>query len=420
MVACSLSLSPDRPIFLHDWQTNDMRLITEDSVRVVDNEWPVKTEKRLVYLADTGGDPKPRDQLIHAGFAVVTASPAASPKEFLKHSTSVRVLLPPWTREECEAVYRAIQAMERPPKNFPSHEEFERRFLFAGGIPRCLFGPQELSDRYEEGVNSAISNLDSTNRMDTNFDMREVVHKLLHIHPKDSPIGNKWDFTHLSYDFPTEDIGERVLTKIQELNRIGAQRSLTWFLGSGLKFSSMRALVGNYFETRAHDDILDSSSTHKIQRLSDNDQSTPMAPAAVTTTTVRFSPSKREFPSSFLESDLEEGVYYQPTSSNHPVADSWLVQTDEECGKTVVYLFQMTVQSSHPLKSQKLTPFVKHCLAKFSDNCIFQLIFVVPTQQSHHYQKVQRVTGSSPLLSKVEQWKMELYLPELNGNIFSP
>ena len=433
LVACTLSLFPDRPILLCDWQSPKyMQLITKDgSVHVIDDEWFVRSDKRLVYLAaDTGGDPKPRDQLIHAGFAVVTASPAAAPKEFLKHSPSMRTLLPPWTWEECEAVFQAIQAMEPPPeRHFPSRDEFERRFKFAGGIPRCLFGPQELSDRYEEGVTNAISNLDSTQRMDANFDMRDVIHKLLHVHPKDpQEAGKKWDFIHLSYDFPTEDVRERISTKIQELNKIDAQRSLTWFLGSGLKFPSMQILVGDYFEKCAHDIISsnDSSSKHTIQQLLDT--TTPTT-AATTTTSVQFLPSKKEFCSSFLESDLEEGVYYQPTSSNHPVADSWLVQTEgeeESCGsgkKTVVYLFQMTVQSSgHPLKTEKLTSFVNHCLSTFSSTggCIIRLVFVIPTQQSQHYQKSQKATttGSSPLPSKVEQWKMEIYLPELNGKSF--
>ena len=434
LVACSLSLFPDRPIILHDWQNPKfMRLITKDgSVRVIDDDWFVMNDKKLVYLADTGGR-QPRDQLIHAGFAVVTASPAAAPKEFLKHSTSVRTLLPPWTQEECEAVFRAIQAMEPPPERyFPSRDEFERRFKFAGGIPRCLFGPQELSDRYEEGVNNAISNLDSTQRMDANFDMRDVIHKLLHIHPKDpqeAEAGKKWDFIHLSYDFPTEDVQERISTKIQELNKIDAQRSLAWFLGSGLKFPSMRILVGNYFKKCAHDIISSSndssSKKHTIQQLLDTTTSTA---ATTTTTSVQFLVSKKDFCSSFLESDLEEGVYYQPTSSNHPVADSWLVQTEEEenggCGqKIVVYLFQMTVQSSgHPLKGKKLTSFVKHCLSKFSPTggrCIIRLVFVIPTQQTRHYERLQQATaGSSPLPSEVEQWKMEIYLPELNGKSF--
>jgi hypothetical protein len=162
VIASMRTQFPERPIVLHDWKSEKVpwiRLIEGNNVfeLSVEDLGRRLNDPSLIYLADTGtggssGAPH------HRGFAMITASPASAPKEYLKNSKHVKqVILPPWTKDECDAAFAAMAQLEPPPAHLPSREEYERRFQFAGGIPRCLFGSSAYAAQYKDRFERTIA-----------------------------------------------------------------------------------------------------------------------------------------------------------------------------------------------------------------------------------------------------------------------
>ena len=62
-------------------------------------------DKNTIVLVDTGGK-FPPDFVDHAGFAMVTASPAAIPKEMKKQWHCSLAYLPVWTKGEVDCAFK--------------------------------------------------------------------------------------------------------------------------------------------------------------------------------------------------------------------------------------------------------------------------------------------------------------------------
>lgn len=404
-LAGSLSRSPDRPIYLIDWQIPQKgTLIAKNSVRtLLDEPDFVGFDQNLLYIADTGGDPKPRDKLKCNGVSVVFASPAAIPREFLNKAGNTELcFLPPWSWEECEATWRVLSKIS---PDFIDHEELERRFAFAGGIPRCLFGNQSVSNRYEALVNDAISGITTQEALSlSQYNIKKAVHKVLHTYPS-GPHGK------FEYKYPSTQIQQRIEKHLLECSDHEASRTCSMLLQSGLSINNLQVTVGHIFEASAHR-FLARGGRFMMKRMKERDlegkESVPRFRVIAETLEVFLDSDKegltKERCLKLEQSELKEGVYYEPTQENHPGVDSWFVHRETD-DKIVVYFFQMTLADSKTLKEviAKMVTFAK---VRLGANCTVRVVFVVPKVEKKFEVKIH----SSPP-SACELWQLELASP---------
>ena len=209
-----------------------------------------------IVLIDTGGK-KSDDDFRHAGFAMVTASPAAIPKEMNKEALSSLAYLPVWTKKEVYSAFIKFPSEDRkqmiPPPN-AQENELKRRYAFAGGVPRIVFGLPGPVKRYEDGTNTAISN--ATENIRPHISLAKNVHKVFHIFSGET-------LEEYKFEYATEEIGKKFVELLTKLKSDQIKVFLSGFVNGNVRLSALQSGVGVLYEGTIHGML--ASSFHRKQ-----------------------------------------------------------------------------------------------------------------------------------------------------------
>ena len=245
VIAMIRSYFKDKDIYLYD-AVNDLRyeIQRDGSCFEITKEYyddAVMHNPNAIVLVDTGGEPN-IPSFKHAGFAMVTASPKAIPKEMRKESNFSKAFLSVWEIEDILAAYRELNRKDK----FGSKEQADaswaelwRRIAFAGGVPRILFGKPGLVEDYEADVGPAIKN--ALNDFKTEVSLKDNVHKVFHIKAGDS-------LNRYETGFATKQIKRRFNEELKVADFERANSFMFAFVDMNFNFSALQSTAGVFFE----------------------------------------------------------------------------------------------------------------------------------------------------------------------------
>ena len=321
-------------------------------------KYAVQRDKDAIILADTGGEKKDASYL-HAGYIMVTASPRAIPKELYKESNVELAFLEPWNREDVRAMFdelSKIQKYESIKGEGPQFEELMRRYEFAGGVPRVLFGNLNKANLYDSQVSSAIS--DAVKDVNPDLDVFKSEHKVLHSYPRH----NLYDY---SLKFATPDVSTRFDSELAKRTLVEIKMALSSLTHTGVQVSMLQTCVGVLYESSMHEVLATSFSDRQENiewRPSEKNEKIDLGLMKKIETDEPFKAAKIN--------SYEAKTYYVPKSSNQPVIDAWIKKGN------VLFLLQMTEQETRNLGSTENNFFKE--ISEAQQNIEIRFVYVAP------------------------------------------
>ena len=311
-----------------------------------------------IVLIDTGGK-KSDDDFRHAGFAMVTASPAAIPKEMNKEALSSLAYLPVWTKKEVDCAFKKFPDEDRQNMNLylNGQTELNRRYAFAGGVPRIVFGLPGPVKRYEKGTNTAIS--DATENIRPHVSLAKNVHKVFHIFSGET-------LEEYKFEYATEEIGKKFVELLTKLKSDQIKVFLSGFVNGNVRLSALQSGVGVLYEGTIHGML--ASSFHRKQGKIKWHLLKPRKYMAIG----KLEEDRDE--ELFSVDDIDfyyPNTYYVPDRANQPVIDSWTKFRNE------LYFFQITIKKTRTFGAKEHN-FFQDIMNKKKDIRI-RFIYVVPS-----------------------------------------
>jgi hypothetical protein len=348
---CLWRLATDKPLAFETiyYQYGDRVHVfrTSSSVEVINaTELPVITKAFSKHFLFFDVKEKRAPQLFN-GITVMFASPQPSrTQEFLKSPRSVNLFMPLWSLEE---LLRMRETM------FPNVtvEKVAEQFNMYGGVPRFVL------EKAGEGDLTLTTALDAT--VDFGALLRaigngagsesEVHSTLVHLVPVPG------DYRRTVLHWASEWVVEGVLKRYHQAV-LANLREMVLFSES---LSPAATLRGWLFEAYAHEQLANAKVPvlHLLPLTADQAVAFPHFTV----------PKPRVFPNGTSLSTLAAGVYHRPAKRNLESVDGFA-----KVG-TTLYLFQMTVAQSHPVKGQGLLDIIN----TFGQDCTqTHLVFVLP------------------------------------------
>lgn len=386
---------------LHDWKSSAAATLIEAGrafdIDAFESAMRLKRDSSILYLADTGGG-NPRADVDCAGFAVIMASPGAAPKEFLKRPHSETAVLPPWTWEEIRAARAALADCGDLDPGI-SEEAARARFDIAGGVPRFIFGSPGFSAAYDSTTLSEVENMSFRDLVGSSVKapkpkLADVIHKLFHMWPGVG-VGHplQWKDGAWYTDYASVHVKKLLEERLDRLDEHESELLLQRLARGVSGLAPLSSLLGSFFEKKAHQLLARRGpQEHLLVRMSPKEDKQGRNLGAEVS--VRFEVTETR-PLSSLSEAPAAGIYYKPGNANYPGVDA--VLCCEEGGKTVVYLFQMSIaESGHPVKESALYDIASKCRNVWP-GCALRLTFVVPPSVAEKYQWMQRIADRSTL-----------------------
>ena len=312
-----------------------------------------------IVLIDAGGPDAPGD-FKHAGFAMVTASPAAIPKEMRKESNFSKAFLSVWEIEDILAAYRVLNRKDK----FGSKEQADaswaelwRRIAFAGGVPRILFGKPGLVEDYEADVAPAISS--ATENIRPHISLRENVHKVFHIFAGKT-------LAKYQFGYATQKIGEKFEMLLKRLNSDKIKILLSGFIEENVRISALQSGVGVVYEATIHGML--ASSFYVYQ---DEIKWRGLTPSNSMAIGKLEEDRTREMFSVGGIKRYRPNTYYVPHAQNQPVIASWVKEGN------VLYFFQITKKTKRTFGDKESNFFQK--IGENREDIQIRFIYVIPS-----------------------------------------
>ena len=361
VIAMIRSYFKNRDIYLYKAKSIFRYLITSNGLCYQMNQEDDRVflkDKNTIVLIDSGDD-SPAPFFDHAGFALVTASPKALPKEMQKETNSSWAYLSVWDVEDILAAYFCLN----PDDKFGSKEqadasyaEMRRRYAFAGGVPRILFGESGLVKKYEGAVDPAIERALSNFKKEV--ELKYNVHKVFHINPKDI-------LDEYKTGFATIEIKMRFNEALKVADFEKANSFMCAFVDMNFNFSALQSTAGVFFEVVVNRILVKSFFKKEVAiewKYSDPKNVVDIGELEANHGHWTFNADDIDF--------YREGFLYIPKNLIQPVIDSWTRKGN------VFYFFQITKQKRRVL-SKMQSDFFWNIVNKRNDIEI-RLIFVVP------------------------------------------
>ena len=350
VIAMIRSYFEDKDIYLYD-ALNDLRyeIQRDGSCFRITKEYyddAVMDNPNAIVLVDTGGEQN-IPSFKHAGFAMVTASPAAIPKEMRKESNFSKAFLSVWEIEDILAAYRVLNRKDK----FGSKEQADaswaelwRRIAFAGGVPRILFGKPGLVEDYEADVGPAIKN--ALNDFKTEVSLKDNVHKVFHIKAGDR-------LNRYKTGFATIEIKTRFNLALKATSFKKAKSFMVDLVDMNFNLSALQSTAGVGFEVLANENLADHG--FEIESLIKWRHFQPPNNVGIGILAEHHEPW--QFVADAIDS-YEDGFLYVARRANQPVIDSWTKKGN------VLFLFQITKQKTRRLGDKEIKFFTKILMHK--------------------------------------------------------
>ena len=311
-----------------------------------------------IVLIDTGGPDAPGD-FKHAGFALVTASPAAIPKEMKKQWHCSLAYLPVWTKGEVDCAFKKFPDEDRQNMNLylNGQKELDERYAFAGGVPRILFGEQDSVNEYEKDTDTAISS--ATENIKPHISLRENVHKVFHIYAGDTLATYK-------FKYASKEIGEKFEELLKRLNSDKIKILLSGLVEGNVRLSALQSGVGVLYEGTIHGMLASSFYHYRLNiRWRDSEPRN-----SLTFGELKENRSLKLFSVAGIN-HYQLNTYYVPDRANQPVIDSWTKFGNE------LYFFQITKKKTRTFGAKEYNFFQN--IRKEQKDIRIRFIYVVPS-----------------------------------------
>ena len=316
-------------------------------------------DKNTIVLVDTGGK-FPPDFVDHAGFAMVTASPKALPKEMKKESNYSRAFLSVWGLQDILAASSVLHPYE----NFGSQEQMNqsyaelwRRHEFAGGVPRILFGNSVSVLEYEDAVGPAIKK--ALEHFREEVSLEDNVHKVFHI-----TAGN--NLNEYKTGYVTLEIEEKFYKAVKAAEFQKVKSFMVELVHMNFKLSALQPTIGVCFEALVQGIL--AFSFYEKEKDIEWKNCAPKNAGCIGE--LEVDSGYTVFDATIIE-EYKSGILYLPKSGNQPVIDSWTRRGN------VLFLFQITKQKTR-LLDNKVVNFFQNIMSNQKDIQI-RFIYVVPT-----------------------------------------
>ena len=362
VIAMIRSYFEDKDIYLYD-ALNDLRyeIQRDGSCFRITKEYyddAVMDNPNAIVLVDTGGEQN-IPSFKHAGFAMVTASPAAIPKEMNKETLSSLAYLPVWTKGEVDCAVKKFLKKDRQNMNLYliGQKELDRRYAFAGGVPRILFGEQDSVNEYEKDTDTAISS--ATENIRPHISLRENVHKVFHIFAGKT-------LAKYQFGYATQKIGEKFEKLLKRLNSDKIKILLSGFIEENVRISALQSGVGVLYEGTIHGML--ASSFYVYQ---DEIKWRGLTPSNSMAIGKLEEDRTREMFSVGGIKRYRPNTYYVPHAPNQPVIDSWMKEGN------VLYFFQITKKTKRTFGAKESNFFQK--IGENREDIQIRFIYVIPS-----------------------------------------
>ena len=330
VIAMIRSYFKDKDIYLFD-SSRDLRYLIQRNgwcFRITEKYYDdaVMDDKNAIVLIDAGGR-RSFSAFKHAGFAMVTASSKVFPKEMAKGTFFSKGYLSVWNWEDVEATFDVlfpIPTYLQEKEKSAQYEELERRYAFAGGVPKILFGDLDLADVYENDVDFAIKK--AVLKIDPYISFKDNEPQIFHFHPEDRLFLYK-------FKFATDRVEIRFYESMRTLD-FDQFESLMW---------SMIGTIGSTFMSQAGARVIFEVVVHHmlsssfLWRQKDIEWKMFGPTENIDVAEVEENRDYSEFDASEIHS-YQENTYYAPTRATQVGIVSWMKKGNE------LYLFQITKQ----------------------------------------------------------------------------
>ena len=340
VIAMIRSYFKDKDIYLFDTVRKDLFLIQSDGrcFKLTEEQYEdaVKQDKNAIVLVDTGGRDV-GDGYGHAGYIMVTASPKAIPTETVKEEFMSKAYLPVWEWKEVQTAFNAmfpVPGYARIEGKANQYEELERRFKFAGGVPRILFGEPIIANDYEDMLDDAIA--DAMTNFRTHISLDKNVHKVFHITVLD--ILNEYETM-----FATLEIQGDFNLAMREAEFEKAKSFMVSFFEMNFKLTALQPLAGACFEILANE-ILALSFFQKVKAI-EWKRFKPKNGVRIGILAVNHG---HEYFDAKKIDEYKNGMLYVSRAGTQPVIDSWTKKGN------VLFLFQITKQKKRQVGDKEI------------------------------------------------------------------
>ena len=119
-----------------------------------------------------------------------------------------------------------------------------RRYAFAGGVPRILFGEQDSVNEYEKGTQT-LPFQDATENIRPHVSLAKNVHKVFHIFSGET-------LEEYKFEYATEEIGKKFVELLTKLKSDQIKVFLSGFVNGNVRLSALQSGVGVLYEGTIH------------------------------------------------------------------------------------------------------------------------------------------------------------------------
>ena len=243
-----------------------------------------------------------------------------------------------------------------------SYAEMRRRYAFAGGVPRILFGESDLVDKYEDAMDPAIKR--ALNDFKNEVELKDNVHKVFHINPGDR-------LNRYKTGFATIEIKTRFNLALKATSFKKAKSFMVDLVDMNFNLSALQSTAGVGFEVLANENLADHG--FEIESLIEWRHFQPQNNVGIGILAENHDPW--QFFADAIDS-YEDGFLYVARRANQPVIDSWTKKGN------VLFLFQITKQKTRRLSDKEIVFFNKIIWdeKKQQREIKIRFVYVVPTQ----------------------------------------
>jgi hypothetical protein len=337
------------------------------------HSWPTDVDCHL-YLYDGPPGIAPR----HVKMITLTSPNYEWLDSMRKDPNHICVYMPVWPWEEL------LDANDVLELGIPD-EELEERFQEFGGSARyCMSVNAVFVQSGQQGIEEALRKISGSQQLSDCFNGPAdnnliTVHRLMHYMPNMT--------NHFATLFPaSQKISERLHDRICKIASQERDQLMSWLHGN----SKAAVLFGWLFEAIVHKKLL-AGGSFVLRQLDDaTGDSLELRPT---------DSSVAPFKSNFSSDSVIMNAYRIPESSSQPSIDSYILA---EAG---LWMFQITIQHTHPIKSSGLIDLLKQLELLDSvkeDPTFVKIIFVVPQDVGSNFKTQQIETEDRSFLSDLD------------------
>jgi hypothetical protein len=342
----------------------------------------IEQKSDAFYLFDPAGKLGAREPRRIYVFTIVAASPdPALYHQFNKRIGNKKYYMPCWSRDE---IFSIIDYFPDIDKN-----TVEKLFEKYGGIPRFVLSK---SDDWNAELQLAIksANIDELQKSIGGPELlSDTSHKVLQY-------GVDSNYRESTVKFASQYIADKVSEKLLEdqISKTSASIQLM------ARYPEIASLRGSIFENYAHK-VLGGNGKWTVKALAENK-----------TEELELKNKKTGFFDSLEDLDISEEIYYRPNNKNFGALDSFIRKGN------VIYFFQMTVSTNHPVSNAAIENAIKKIDSK-TGRMNYKLIFITPPDvfsnfRHQHYlnkeNKIIQPNNLEKIIRDVGQWVLELKL----------